>query len=882
MCRLQSGDYVMKKITVSCNNRILAVFLTIALLCYAGLSLLFAGIQSLGNEVLYISTTSFTDTNTASSGSAKEYQMSGTAKLTQEEMVELVPNTAGAEGTLASGKRITITDGFSTAFKLHMGEGDRFLAGSIHVLLTGTGDYAGNNIGFDIYKSDDDIGTSVRKITGSQEESQEISLADFTETGTVETDLYCWLDYSVETDNLQVFLSDTSERPETPQAVYKGLGVTAHIGNSCYIEFTAKNPDDASQQVSICSFFLNNKYSSEGIDISVFEETESVDTYRNSYSIHEVTYTLTIHYVYEKGGTAAKDYTGIYTEGQAYSVSSPDISGYAPDTSTVKGIIGTADVELTVTYSKILKYSDLPGTPTADITSQSNPEDIWAKVESTDTVATEDTYENTSRPVMITASRWDDSSMAGVEVSAFQLLYMGTDGYVVNEAYQSFFDEKTGVTGVTALDVQKWLLSMNNQGTIAFIEDALQYIQDKSIPAISGTLGTVGSTSVTLDCSRRYEQSKGYFGGYGYYILYSEDDAGMEYALSEFTSQNPEISIYLKGNSLSLVKQVGKQDYSMNEDIVFTISSTIPNLEDAVRIEDYRYFITDTFSEGITPQMDTLTVQVVDADKTTLTLSKSDDYFVTLNNNTVTVNCDFATGTHLKNNQQKGKTLRINYKASLNENAVIASTGNENKASLTYIANPAETVYESKTTEESRVVVFTYQLEMRKVGSDSLNLGNVPFGVYDQSGNILYFVKGTDGVYRPAKESSEGALSQITTADDGTLYIEGVGTGEYTFREMEAPAGYLIIPEFTLTVSPAYLDSSVTALTAEVDDRSYIRSIDCYLSNGKILFVVLDPVQAGQLPRTGGTGRILCYLAGGILAGAGIVARGVRHRKEKL
>ena len=174
----------MKKITVSCNNRILAVFLTIALLCYAGLSLLFAGIQSLGNEVLYISTTSFTDTNTASSGSAKEYQMSGTAKLTQEEMVELVPNTAGAEGTLASGKRITITDGFSTAFKLHMGEGDRFLAGSIHVLLTGTGDYAGNNIGFDIYKSDDDIGTSVRKITGSQEKSQEISLADFTETGT--------------------------------------------------------------------------------------------------------------------------------------------------------------------------------------------------------------------------------------------------------------------------------------------------------------------------------------------------------------------------------------------------------------------------------------------------------------------------------------------------------------------------------------------------------------------------------------------------------------------------------------------------------------------------------------------------------------------------
>lgn len=60
--------------------------------------------------------------------------------------------------------------------------------------------------------------------------------------------------------------------------------------------------------------------------------------------------TLTIHYVYSNGSTAADDYIGRYYYNGSYSVESPSVTGYTPDTATVSGVMGTSDTEKTVTY----------------------------------------------------------------------------------------------------------------------------------------------------------------------------------------------------------------------------------------------------------------------------------------------------------------------------------------------------------------------------------------------------------------------------------------------------------------------------------------------------------------------------------------------------
>lgn len=68
---------------------------------------------------------------------------------------------------------------------------------------------------------------------------------------------------------------------------------------------------------------------------------------------------LTIHYQYAGGAEAADDHTENVTVGQGYSVSSPTITGYTPDISTVSGTMPANNVEVTVTYtanSHAVKY----------------------------------------------------------------------------------------------------------------------------------------------------------------------------------------------------------------------------------------------------------------------------------------------------------------------------------------------------------------------------------------------------------------------------------------------------------------------------------------------------------------------------------------------
>lgn len=65
--------------------------------------------------------------------------------------------------------------------------------------------------------------------------------------------------------------------------------------------------------------------------------------------------TLKVDYIYEDGTTAKESYTAKYEMGGEYSVESPTISGYEADTGTVKGTVGTEDVNATVTYKRVVE-----------------------------------------------------------------------------------------------------------------------------------------------------------------------------------------------------------------------------------------------------------------------------------------------------------------------------------------------------------------------------------------------------------------------------------------------------------------------------------------------------------------------------------------------
>ncbi|HRU41880.1 MAG TPA: S-layer homology domain-containing protein, partial [Candidatus Diapherotrites archaeon] len=67
------------------------------------------------------------------------------------------------------------------------------------------------------------------------------------------------------------------------------------------------------------------------------------------YSINS--YKLTINYQHEDGTAAAATHEETLANGEAYSVTSPEITGYTPDQAVVAGVMGTSDVTVTVTYT---------------------------------------------------------------------------------------------------------------------------------------------------------------------------------------------------------------------------------------------------------------------------------------------------------------------------------------------------------------------------------------------------------------------------------------------------------------------------------------------------------------------------------------------------
>jgi len=90
-------------------------------------------------------------------------------------------------------------------------------------------------------------------------------------------------------------------------------------------------------------------YLSDGSGTSEKENTEEET---NNTTEDSTTYTVTVRYVYSDGAVATGTKTETYSDGESYSITSPTIEGYTPDTAVVSGTIASSDVDVTVTYSK--------------------------------------------------------------------------------------------------------------------------------------------------------------------------------------------------------------------------------------------------------------------------------------------------------------------------------------------------------------------------------------------------------------------------------------------------------------------------------------------------------------------------------------------------
>lgn len=201
-------------------------------------------------------------------------------------------------------------------------------------------------------------------------------------------------------------------------------------------------------------------------------------------------------------------------------------------------------------------------------------------------------------------------------------------------------------------------------------------------------------------------------------------------------------------------------------------------------------------------------------------------------NLTIAFNVDYVTST----------TVTVEYKAKLNNSAVLGDRGNLNSATLTYSNDPYGTG--TVTSNVTQTSVFTYGVEVLIYanGDKSKVLSGVKFAVYSDA-------------------SLTNKLGEITTDSTGRGRLPGLAEGTYYLKQVSTASGYT-------------LPKDAIAIKVKLEGSTPGSVVGYYEAE-------VAAFEAGTLPFTGGPGTILYTVIGMITVVSAILLFVLYTRKKK-
>ncbi|MGO5306856.1 SpaH/EbpB family LPXTG-anchored major pilin [Agathobacter sp. LCP21S3_B2] len=294
-------------------------------------------------------------------------------------------------------------------------------------------------------------------------------------------------------------------------------------------------------------------------------------------------------------------------------------------------------------------------------------------------------------------------------------------------------------------------------------------------------------------------------------------------------------------------------DYDIGDDVPFQLTATLP-----ANVESYKsYYLKfdDTLSQGLDFKEKTVTVKLGDKDV---------KEFFKINYDAASKKLTFTCDNILKEGfeAKNGEKIVVEYKATLNEHAVIGSEGNPNKVKLEFSNNPNKGGEGDKgETPEDTVIVFTYKVVINKVDEKNEALDGAEFTLYkkikDKNGNL---------------EDKE--IKAVISGDKNDIFtFSGLDDGDYVLKETKTPDGYNTANDIKFTIKA---DHSIESDAPELNSLSGDKVTgNIILTPNKTEGSLSTPVQnlkGSVLPSTGGAGRVAIYVIGAILVlGGGIV-----------
>lgn len=291
-------------------------------------------------------------------------------------------------------------------------------------------------------------------------------------------------------------------------------------------------------------------------------------------------------------------------------------------------------------------------------------------------------------------------------------------------------------------------------------------------------------------------------------------------------------------------------DYDIGDSVPFQLKATLAN--NVSSYTTYKVVFHDTLSKGLTYKDDAkIYIDGKETNGFTVTSTVNADGTTTL-----TVSCDDVKALGAGNSS----VITVEYTATLNNNAVLGSSGNPNEVYLEYSNNPNKSGAgnnETGNTPEDVVIVFTYKTIINKVDGEDQPLTGAEF-------TLKKYNKKTD---------EWEAITVVKNGEGTTFTFSGLDDGDYRLTETKTPAGYNTIDpiEFTITAEHEVLSDNpaLTSLSGNATDDKITFGSD--VTEGSLSANVVN--KAGStLPETGGMGTTIFYVLGAILVlGAAIM-----------
>ena len=215
--------------------------------------------------------------------------------------------------------------------------------------------------------------------------------------------------------------------------------------------------------------------------------------------------------------------------------------------------------------------------------------------------------------------------------------------------------------------------------------------------------------------------------------------------------------------------------------------------------------------------------------------------------------------------------VTVEYSATVNDQAVIAGTGNPNETWLDYD--------NTHSTEKSTTHTYVWEMKVikfTKKNNEEVKLKDAQFVLYRLNGTTKEYVvaDSSNKVTGWTENTYDSGLTPkatvFTTPENGTFTISGLDAGTYYLEEIKAPAGYNMLKEPIKIVITASIDQTTGAGTATV---TYNKT-----STGD---VKVENQTGTELPSTGGIGTTIFYIVGSLLAVGAVILLVTKKRMGK-